>query len=133
MSRFRSRWSRVTAATGVLAAVLVAVLLCTGRTVGTDSAAATDTGTRLTAAVAPAHDAQVHQGTPGCRGSQDDGGLGPATPPRGPSAHELLPSLQGAHVVTGCGAVDGGAETVLERGPPPVAAPSPVSLSVLRV
>lgn len=134
MSRFRNRWCRAAAASGVLAAVLLAVLLCTGRTVGSGSGTDVGTGTGLTAAAAQAQDVQAHHRTPGCEGSRDDGGLGPATPPRGSSAHELLPALQGAHVVTGCSAVDAVvADTVPERGPPPVPAPSPVGLSVLRV
>ncbi|MFE7778255.1 hypothetical protein ACFU5O_31055 [Streptomyces sp. NPDC057445] len=96
------------------------------------SAAPVVTGVRMPAAMsAPGAGHQA----PGCDdGSRDDGGLGPATPPRGSSPYQLLPALQSAHSASGCSAVD---DTVLdvapERGPPPVAAPSPMDLSVLRV
>ncbi|PVE10676.1 hypothetical protein [Streptomyces scopuliridis] len=73
--------------------------------------------------------------TPGCgRGDRDDTGTPPITPTRGSSVHELLPVLHDARDTAGAW---GAAQAVLavtpDRGPPPVAAPSPVDLSVLRV
>ncbi|MFD7444362.1 hypothetical protein [Streptomyces sp. NPDC059909] len=76
-------------------------------------------------------------GPPGCdNGSQDDGGPRPAVPPRGSSSYELLPALHTAHATSasGCRTVDDIVlEVAPERGPPPVVAPSPTDLSVLRV
>ncbi|MFD7088884.1 hypothetical protein ACFV94_13875 [Streptomyces sp. NPDC059896] len=73
--------------------------------------------------------------TPGCgRGDRDDTGIPPLTPSRGSSVHELLPALHDARDAAGAWGV---AQAVLavtpDRGPPPVATPSPVDLSVLRV
>ncbi|MGW7367464.1 hypothetical protein ACWGI8_29595 [Streptomyces sp. NPDC054841] len=156
-----SPWRRAFAVVAALSVVLCGVLLGAGATSGhvqaptsvadapvsvadastsvadaprsTADAPRSATGApRPTVVAVPAGDGQA----PGCgRGSQDDGGLSPATPPRGSSSYELLPALQtAAHGAAGCWAVD---EAVLavapERGPPPVAAPSPMDLSVLRV
>jgi hypothetical protein len=79
---------------------------------------------------------------PGCdKGATDDGnGARPATLPRGGSAHELLPSSAsggwGGHGCVGRpadGDPDRGRAQALDREPPPLARPSPVDLSVLRV
>ncbi|MFD5115577.1 MULTISPECIES: hypothetical protein [unclassified Streptomyces] len=73
--------------------------------------------------------------TPGCgRSGEDDGASRPVTPSRGTSSHELLPALHDVRAAAGSW---GAGQCVLsvspERGPPPLAAPSPVDLSVLRV
>ena len=71
---------------------------------------------------------------PGCGSGEDDGGIRPVTPSRVSSVHELLPGLHDLRGVSG-GWGDG--QLVLAvaptRGSPPLAAPSPVDLSVLRV
>lgn len=138
-----NRWRRVLAVVAALTAVLTGVLL------GTGTGGAADTGRTVavadsvtvaapagavvpTAVAAPADGRQA----PGCDdGSGDDGGLSPATPPRGSSAYELLPALQtSAHGASGCWAVHGAVlDLAPGRAPPPVAAPSPIDLSVLRV
>ncbi|CAL9485294.1 hypothetical protein [Streptomyces sp. enrichment culture] len=74
---------------------------------------------------------------PGCRGDSraDDGGLAPAAPPRGLTAGDLLPAPHDARGAFGCagwtprepGATGPG------RAPPPLAPPSPMDLSILRV
>ncbi|MEV8020421.1 hypothetical protein AB0O76_29620 [Streptomyces sp. NPDC086554] len=74
-------------------------------------------------------------GAPGCgKGGQQDAGQGPAAPARSSSAYELLPALHQAHAASGAWGAD---QTVLsltpERGPPPLAPPSPIDLSILRV
>ncbi|MFJ3161428.1 hypothetical protein [Streptomyces kanasensis] len=76
-------------------------------------------------------------GTPGCDdGSRSgDGGLAPATLPRGPSPGELLPAPydgRGAAHGTGC-AVGEPAGTTPGRAPPGLVPPSPMDLSILRV
>lgn len=113
-----SRWCRVVAA--VL--VLVGALLVCGP--------GADRGT--------AHDVPAATGAPGqppgCGSSDDEGGVAPAVPPRSGTLCELLPALHAARAATGAWGVD---ETVLvvrpERGPPPLAPPSPLDLSILRV
>ncbi|MEV0926037.1 hypothetical protein AB0I99_13065 [Streptomyces spongiicola] len=75
------------------------------------------------------------QRVPGCGDGSGDGGPGPAVPPRGSAAHELLPALPAAaHGAAGCPAAAG---PVLDlapgRAPPALAAPGPIDLSVLRV
>ncbi|MEU4128169.1 hypothetical protein [Streptomyces wuyuanensis] len=72
---------------------------------------------------------------PGCGEGTGDGGLSPATPPRGSAAHELLPALPAtANGATGCSAAgDAVLELAPERAPPALAAPGPIDLSVLRV
>ncbi|MGA4849844.1 hypothetical protein ACOBQB_27675 [Streptomyces sp. G5(2025)] len=81
-----------------------------------------------------AHAAERHD-EPGCgKGGQGETGQAPAAPARSSSAYELLPALYEAHGASGSWTVD---KAVLEltpvRGPPPLAPPSPVDLSVLRV
>ncbi|MEU4797228.1 hypothetical protein [Streptomyces sp. NPDC023327] len=74
-------------------------------------------------------------GVPGCgQGSRRETGQPPAAPPRPTSAYELLPALHEAHAASG----GWGAEQTVpspgpERGPPPLAPPSPLALSILRV
>ncbi|MEV0317641.1 hypothetical protein ACIBKX_21410 [Streptomyces sp. NPDC050658] len=87
--------------------------------------------------VKPAVTVQVTEstGAPGCgKGGQQDAGQAPAAPARSSSAYELLPALHQAHAASGGWAAD---QTVLclapERGPPVLAPPSPIALSVLRV
>ncbi|WP_432071495.1 hypothetical protein [Streptomyces wuyuanensis] len=72
---------------------------------------------------------------PGCGEGAGDGGLSPATPPRGSAAHELLPALPAtAQGATGCSAAgDAVLDLAPERAPPAPAAPGPIDLSVLRV
>ncbi|WP_171053018.1 hypothetical protein [Streptomyces marianii] len=72
---------------------------------------------------------------PGCGEGSADGGLSPATPPRGSAAHELLPALPTtAHGGAGCPAAeDAVLDLAPERAPPALAAPGPIDLSVLRV
>ncbi|MFJ1751107.1 hypothetical protein ACIOJD_33485 [Streptomyces sp. NPDC088116] len=75
-----------------------------------------------------------HGQAPGCGSGEGDGGIRPVTPSRGGSVHELLPGL---HDLRGVSGTWGDAQVVLAvaptRGSPPLAAPSPVDLSVLRV
>lgn len=85
------------------------------------------------AVVAPTADV-VH--APGCgKGVRyEDSGTRPATPPRGGSSYELLPALHDAHGASGSWCQDGTTLDIPpERGPPPLAPPSPVDLSILRV
>ncbi|MEV4973321.1 hypothetical protein [Streptomyces scopuliridis] len=117
---------------GALIGMLVALVFCL------PSAAMTVGGTTTAGAVAT--EAVTAGGgyggrAPGCgRGDRDDTGTPPITPTRGSSVHELLPALHDARDTAGAW---GAAQAVLavapDRGPPPVAAPSPVDLSVLRV
>ncbi|MBW5424684.1 hypothetical protein GKQ77_24485 [Streptomyces sp. BG9H] len=81
-----------------------------------------------------AHAAESHDG-PGCgEGGQGDTGQHPVSPPRSSSAHDLLPALYEAHGAAGSWSGDQALLDVTPvRGPPPVAPPSPVDLSVLRV
>ncbi|MEV6420007.1 hypothetical protein [Streptomyces sp. NPDC051662] len=140
---------------GALLGMLVALLFCLPSAAASDfvSASPPAVGTVGTVAAAGAAGAAGASGafgtetetvtagggyggrTPGCgRGDRDDTGTPPIAPARGSLVHELLPAL--------CDARDTGdawgiAQAVLavipDRGPPPVAAPSPVDLSVLRV
>ncbi|GAA3112053.1 hypothetical protein ACFQ0X_23410 [Streptomyces rectiviolaceus] len=79
----------------------------------------------------------VHEtdSVPGCgKGSQQDSGGRPASPPRPGSAHELLPALYEAHAATGSWGADQAVLSVSPgRAPPALAPPSPIELSVLRV
>ncbi|MFC5801383.1 hypothetical protein [Streptomyces formicae] len=132
MHSVSSRWCRVFAVVAAVAAlaVLFGGLPATAHPAG-DGAADGRVASAPVAGVQPADG----QG-PGCDdGAGGDGGLAPATPPRGSSSYELLPALQTVpHGVSGCWAVAGAVPGVVpERGPPPVAAPSPIDLSVLRV
>lgn len=78
---------------------------------------------------------EASAGVPGCgKGGHEDAGQAPSAPPRSSSAYELLPALHQAHSASGAWGVD---QTVLsltpERGPPPLAPPSLIDLSILRV
>ncbi|MGW6235386.1 hypothetical protein [Streptomyces sp. NPDC055094] len=125
---------------GALLGVLVALLFClpsAAVAVGTAGAAETAVGAAAVGTAGAEAVAVSGYGgqTPGCgRGGQDDTGIPPITPSRGSSVHELLPALHDARDAAGAWGV---AQAVLavtpHRGPPPVAAPSPVDLSVLRV
>ncbi|MFJ9211527.1 hypothetical protein [Streptomyces sp. NPDC102264] len=122
---------------GALLGVLVALLFClpsAAVAVGTAGTAGGAAAVETVGAEAVAVSGYGGQ-TPGCgRGDQDDAGIPPITPSRGSSVHELLPALHDARDAAGAWGV---AQAVLavtpDRGPPPVAAPSPVDLSVLRV
>ncbi|MGW6456816.1 hypothetical protein ACWF94_12980 [Streptomyces sp. NPDC055078] len=63
----------------------------------------------------------------------DDGGAHPATPPRGGFSAELPPAPLDTHGGTGVPSTTAAPGINPERGPPPIAPPSPVNLSVLRV
>ncbi|UUN27803.1 hypothetical protein [Streptomyces sp. FIT100] len=139
MHSVSSLWCRVFA---VVAAVAALAVLFGGlpaaagtpgdRTPGDGSADGRVTSAPVGVAVVQPGDGQG----PGCDdGAGNDGGLTPATPPRGSSTYELLPAPQTVpNGVSGCWAVAGAVPGVVpERGPPPVAAPSPIDLSVLRV
>ncbi|MFJ5111171.1 hypothetical protein ACIQAD_11020 [Streptomyces sp. NPDC088551] len=128
---------------GALLGVLVALLFClpsAAVAVGTAGAAETAVGAAAVGTAGAGAEAVAvgggHGGqTPGCgRGDQDDTGIPPITPSRGSSVHELLPALHDARDAAGAWGVAQAALAVTpDRGPPPVAAPSPVDLSVLRV
>ncbi|MCS0638864.1 hypothetical protein NX801_25070 [Streptomyces sp. LP05-1] len=85
------------------------------------------------AAVPPASGGRA----PGCdRGpGSDDGGLRPVVPSRGGTGAELLPVPHTARHLAGSWAVPGGVPAAVRPGrtPPPLAPPTPVGLSVLRV
>ncbi|MFC9652381.1 MULTISPECIES: hypothetical protein [unclassified Streptomyces] len=135
---------------GALLGVLVALLFCLPstavavETVGAPGTAGAAVAVEGVGTVEPAGTVGAQAGavgggqggqTPGCgRGDRDDTGIPPLTPSRGSSVHELLPALHDARDAAGAWGV---AQAVLavtpDRGPPPVAAPSPVDLSVLRV
>ncbi|GAA2510849.1 hypothetical protein [Streptomyces gobitricini] len=71
---------------------------------------------------------------PGCGSSDDDGDRAPAVPPRSCSPGELLPAPHAGRAAPGAWGADGILPGVRpERGPPPLVAPSPLDLSVLRV
>lgn len=74
---------------------------------------------------------------PGCRGDSraDDGGLAPAAPPRGLTAGDLLPAPHDARGASGCAGWTPREPTATGpgRAPPPLAPPSPMDLSILRV
>lgn len=148
-----------TSATAVTGASPAGSGAATASAAGVGSGAGVDTGAaeegrRQSAAVAPASavaltpaaapasadapPAAVPAGEerlPGCGEGAGDGGLSPATPPRGSAAHELLPALPAAaHGATGCSAAgDAVLDLAPERAPPALAAPGPIDLSVLRV
>lgn len=79
--------------------------------------------------------AEPSSGGPGCgKGTRQDAGQVPAAPPRSTSAYELLPALHQAHAASGAwGAGQTVPPLMPERGPPPLAPPSPIDLSILRV
>ncbi|MFE4371799.1 hypothetical protein ACFRMN_26920 [Streptomyces sp. NPDC056835] len=128
---------------GALLGVLVALLFCLPSAAASAfvSAFPSDVGTVGTVGAAGTAEAVTAGGgyggqTPGCgRGDRDDTGTLPIAPSRGSSVHEqLLPAaLHDTRDTAGAWAV---AQAVLAVTPdrlPPVAAPSPVDLSVLRV
>ncbi|MFE2494056.1 hypothetical protein ACFXKX_23250 [Streptomyces scopuliridis] len=134
MTRIGSRRRRFLGAVvgGALVGMLVALVFCL-------PSAAVAVGSTATAGTVASEAVTAGGGyggqTPGCgRGDRDDTGTLPITPTRGSSVHELLPALHDARDTAGAW---GAAQAVLavtpDRGPPPVAAPSPVDLSVLRV
>lgn len=88
------------------------------------------------AADAPAAASPGDGRSPGCRdGSRPDGGVVPATPPRGQTPGGPLPAAhdaRGAAAPAGCGAWEPAA-TGPKRAPPALAPPSPMDLSILRV
>ncbi|MFF1381126.1 hypothetical protein [Streptomyces sp. NPDC058308] len=86
-------------------------------------------------AVAPVAHSGVGHDRPGCgKGTRQDGGEHPASPPRSSSAYELLPALYEAHGGVGSwGADQAFLDLTPVRGPPELVPPSPVDLSILRV
>ncbi|MFI6092538.1 hypothetical protein [Streptomyces sp. NPDC051218] len=79
--------------------------------------------------------ADASAGAPGCgKGGQQDAGQVPAAPPRSSSAYELLPALHQAHAASGAWGLGQTVPALTpERGPPPLAPPTPIDLSILRV
>ncbi|MDI9886775.1 hypothetical protein QMZ92_20955 [Streptomyces sp. HNM0645] len=154
-----SRWHRALAAVAALPAVLVGALLCVGTSTAADTGGTAGAGRPRPAVAGPAAVAPQaavspngavappaavaepgaapagEQRAPGCGEGSGDGGLSPATPPRGSAAHELLPALPTtAHGGAGCPAAgDALLDLAPERAPPALAAPGPIDLSVLRV
>lgn len=156
----RSRRHRAAlAAVAALLAVLTGALLCAGPSAAAATAGAPEDGrprvavaarpgTAVPAAVtsrvavpvpaavaSPGGYPAGEQPSPGCGEGSGDGGIGPAVPPRGSAAHELLPALPAAaQGAAGCPAADGAAlDLAPGRAPPALAAPGPIDLSVLRV
>lgn len=156
----RSRRHRALAAVAALLAVLTGALLCAGTSTAAATAGAPEDGRPRVAVAArpgtavpaaavasrvavpvPAAVASPggypagEQPSPGCGEGSGDGGMGPAVPPRGSAAHELLPALPAAaQGAAGCPAADGAAlDLAPGRAPPALAAPGPIDLSVLRV
>ncbi|MFD9970672.1 hypothetical protein ACFWYA_21425 [Streptomyces sp. NPDC059011] len=154
-----SRWHRALAVVAALTAVLAGALLCVGSSAAADIGDATGAAPPRVAVVAsgavappaavarsgavatrfavppPAATAGGEHRAPGCGEGSGDGGLNPATPPRGSAAHELLPALPTtAHGGSGCPAAAGAVPDLApERDPPALATPGPIDLSVLRV
>ncbi|MFE0037035.1 hypothetical protein [Streptomyces sp. NPDC059015] len=136
-----SRWHRALAVVAALTAVLAGALLCVGSSAAADIGDATGAGPPRVAVVAsgavapPAATAGGEHRAPGCGEGSGDGGLNPATPPRGSAAHELLPALPTtAHGGSGCPAAAGAVPDLApELDPPALATPGPIDLSVLRV
>ncbi|MFE7566266.1 hypothetical protein ACFU76_04780 [Streptomyces sp. NPDC057539] len=131
---------------GALLGMLVALLFClpsaaasdfvsaspsAAGTVGTVVAAET-AGTAATAETVTGADGYGGR-TPGCgRGDRDDAGTPPLAPVRGSFGHELLPALYDTRDTAGAWGIAQAVLAVIpDRGPPPVAAPSPIDLSVL--
>jgi len=134
----RDRGWRLPATATVLLGLLFALLLCS--TGSTSSAGPAGPAVTVAQGDGPAPVAVAAAGPvkapPGCgKGApDDDNGAHPGTPPRGGSSYELLPALHQAHAPSGSWFQDGTAPHITpERGPPPLAAPSPEDLSILRV
>ncbi|RST13785.1 hypothetical protein E2C00_11685 [Streptomyces sp. WAC05374] len=137
MPRAGSPWCRFAAAALVL---LGALLVCGPGAAGVGAGVGRSAGQSVGEAPgqAAAHDvvtaAGVPERSPGCGPADDEGGLAPAVPPRPGAACELLPALYAARAAAGAWGVDEPAPDVRpERGPPPLAPPSPLDLSILRV
>ncbi|MET9516360.1 hypothetical protein [Streptomyces sp. NPDC002994] len=134
------RPATVSALLGMLLAVAV-LLLCTDTGAGGVRAAgapvATGAVVAVVAVVAPegSPSAGEREPGPGCREPGGDGvGSVPAAPGRSGAAYELLPALYDARA----GAGSWGAEALVpdlapDHWPPPVAPPTPMDLSILRV
>ncbi|MBT2369453.1 hypothetical protein J7E88_30285 [Streptomyces sp. ISL-10] len=104
--------------------------LAGGAAGGRAPAEAVGTGDMSPAAVDPAPRSGCGKRTGG-----EGSGAHPGVPPRGGSAYELLPALHQAHGPAGSALVCDQAVPAVTplRGPPPLAPPSAVDLSVLRV
>ncbi|MGA4840977.1 hypothetical protein [Streptomyces sp. G45] len=132
LSRARTRWCP-------LVAVLLAVLgsVC-GPAVAAERASAVAAERAAPPAAVFAQDADG-SGAPGCGpGGKADSGQRPAVPPRPGPASELLPAPYDARALSGDWGAWGADQDVIAvaralRAPPPVAPPTPVGLSVLRV
>ncbi|MDN3296440.1 hypothetical protein QWM81_20750 [Streptomyces ficellus] len=110
-----------------------AVLVLVGALLVCGSGAGAESGAGWSGAAAAAAPDGAGQG-PGCGAPEDPGGLGPAVPPRSGSFCEPLPAPHAGRAAAGAWAVDAAIPDVRpEQGPPPLAAPSPVDLSILRV
>ncbi|MEE1754148.1 hypothetical protein [Streptomyces sp. SP18CS02] len=119
-------WRRAATAAFVLVGLVIALFLRPGQ----------GTLTVHTPGAPPVVTAVGQGQPPGCGedSSSEAGGLRPAAPPRSATSCELLPALYDARVASGAWAPDGTIVDVRpERAPPPLAAPSPVDLSILRV
>ncbi|QGV79769.1 hypothetical protein [Streptomyces ficellus] len=132
------RWCRAAAAVLVLVGALLVCGPGSGAAYGSGAAhgsgAAYGSGVAVTPGVAAAGTIAPAR-TPGCDPLDDErGGLTPAVPPRPGTPGELLPAPHVTRVTTGAWGADGTAPDVTpERGPPLLAAPSPLDLSILRV
>ncbi|MEV8391879.1 MULTISPECIES: hypothetical protein [unclassified Streptomyces] len=128
---------------GALLGMLVALLFCLPSAAASDFVSASPpaagtvetvvaAGTAATAETVTGADGYGGR-TPGCgRGDRDDAGTPPLAPARGSFAHELLPALYDARDTAGAWGIAQAVLAVIpDRGPPPVAAPSPIDLSVL--
>ncbi|MBT2397247.1 hypothetical protein [Streptomyces sp. ISL-100] len=117
---------------GMLLAVAV-LLMCTDT--GAGGAPAAGAPVEAGAVVAPGAFPSPEEREPGCSERHGDGvGSVPAAPGRGGAAYELLPALYDARA----GAGSWGADAVVpdlapDHWPPPVAPPTPMDLSILRV
>ncbi|OEJ26191.1 hypothetical protein AS594_18500 [Streptomyces agglomeratus] len=131
-SRRRRGAATVSALLGMLLAVAV-LLLCTDP--GAGGVRASEAPVAAGAVAAPEAAPSAGEREPGCREPGRDGvGSVPAAPGRGGSAHELLPALHDARAGAGSW---GAAAVVPDPAPghwtPPVAPPTPMDLSILRV
>lgn len=129
----RDRRCRLVVTASLLLGLLGALLGCLGGTAA--AAPGVFAGADRDAAAVPAATLGPGQ-SQGCgKGVDDaDSGAHPGTPPRGGSAYELLPALH----ETGCSALPAVPDSAFLDASPlpasaPLAPPSPVDLSVLRV